>query len=97
LTQAGVVLQLSMCSTHSHAVISMSTIHARLDEETEALCARLRKAQGWSDSEIVRRGIKALAAYATNGGERKFIGEGKYRSGLGDLSTNPKYMEGFGE
>jgi hypothetical protein len=73
------------------------TIHARLDEETEALRAELKKRSGWTDSEIVRQGIKVLAAVTPAGKKRSLRGAGKYRSGVPDLATNKKYMEGFGE
>jgi hypothetical protein len=75
----------------------MASIHARLDEETEELRAQLKKTAGWSDSEIVRRGIKVLASVTPALKKRKFRGVGKYKSGLRDLATNKKYMEGFGE
>lgn len=74
-----------------------SSIHARLDEETEAMCAQLKKLEGWTDSEIVRRGIKLLAAVTPRKGKRRFTGVGKYDSGVPDLSTNKAHMEGFGE
>lgn len=74
-----------------------SSIHARLDDETDSLREELRRSQGWTDSEIVRRGIKVLASITPALKKRKFRGVGKYNSGLGDLSTNKKYMEGFGE
>ena len=32
-------------------------IHARLDDETEALRLALKQSTGWADSEIVRTGI----------------------------------------
>jgi hypothetical protein len=74
-----------------------NSIHARLDEETKALRDNLKRTHGWSDSEIVRRAIRALATATIKKRPRKFIGEGKYSSGKGDLSTNKKYMEGFGK
>ena len=74
-----------------------ASIHARLDDETDALRDQLKRSQGWSDSEIVRRGIKVLASVTPAPKKRRFRGVGKYKSGLGDLSTNKKYMEGFGE
>lgn len=74
-----------------------ASIHARLDDETDALREELKRREGWTDSEIVRRGIQALAQIAPNTKKkRKFRGVGKYRSGVPDLATNPKYLEGFG-
>lgn len=74
-----------------------NSIHARLDEDTEAIRDDLKRTQGWTDSEIVRRGIKLLASVTPQKGRRKFTGEGKYASGIADLSTNKKHMEGFGK
>ncbi len=73
------------------------TIHARLDEATEEMRDRLKQSEGWTDSEIVRRGITLLAAATPAGKKRKFRGVGKYHSGVPDLATNKKYMEGFGQ
>lgn len=75
----------------------MSTsIHARLDQETATLRAELRLQLGLSDSDIVREGIRALAPRLANKPRRKFTGEGKYSSGVPDLATNKKHMQGFG-
>jgi hypothetical protein len=74
-----------------------ASIHARLDDETDAMRQELKRSQGWTDSEIVRRGIQLLASVTPKRGKRKFHGVGKYNSGITDLATNPKYMEGFGE
>lgn len=74
-----------------------NTIQARLDDESAAVREALQRQLGWSDSEIVRQGIRALASLVPNQKRRKLIGAGKYDFGVSDLSTNPKYMEGFGE
>lgn len=75
-----------------------NSIHARLDDETESMREQLKKSNGWTDSEIVRRGIKLLAAITPRkAGKHRFTGVGKYDSGIPDLATNPKHMEGFGE
>ncbi len=74
------------------------SIHARLDAETEALRDEIKSSQGWTDSEIVRRAIKLLASVTPKRSQkRRFRGVGKYDSGIPDLATNPKHMEGFGE
>lgn len=72
-------------------------IHARLDNETNSLRDTLRKQLGWNDSQIVREGIKALSALVRNGRKRKIIGQGRYQSGIGDLASNKKHLEGFGK
>ena len=72
-------------------------VQARLDEETDSLRSQLQQQLGWSNSKIVREGIKAIAHLLPRKGRRKIVGLGKYDTGIPDLSTNKKYMEGFGE
>ena len=74
-----------------------SSIHARLDDDTKVMRDQLKKAEGWSDSEIVRRGIKLLAAVTPSKGKRQFTGAGKYDSGITDLASNKAYLEGLGQ
>jgi hypothetical protein len=75
-----------------------NSIQARLDDETESMRERLKATTGWTDSEIIRRGIKLLAAVTPAKARKgRFTGVGKYDSGIPDLATNPKHMEGFGE
>jgi hypothetical protein len=75
-----------------------SSIHARLDDETSAMRDLLKRSEGWTDSEIVRRGIKLLAAVTPKPSRKhRFTGVGKYDSGIPDLATNPKHLDGFGE
>jgi hypothetical protein len=75
-----------------------NSIHARLDETTAEIRDQLKKSEGWTDSEIVRRGIKLLAAVTPKKTKKnRFRGVGKYHSGISDLATNKKHMEGFGE
>ena len=72
-------------------------VQARLDEETESLRAQLQKQLGWSNSKIVREGIKAISHLLPRKGKRKITGLGKFDAGIPDLSTNKKYLEGLGE
>lgn len=76
----------------------MSTISLKLPPELRFKLERAAKKRGQSKSEVVRA---ALAQFLN--GERpmsalelagNLVGRGE---GPGDLSTNPKYMEGFGE
>jgi len=72
-------------------------VQARLDEETSSVLKQLQKEFGWSQSEAVRRGLLLLASISPKRGRRKFSGVGKYDTGIPDLSTNKKHMEGFGK
>ena len=74
-----------------------NVIQARLDADTDAIRQDLKKRLGWTDARIVREGIKVLASITPKSGKRKLAGIGKYDTGISDLSTNPKHLEGFGE
>ena len=69
---------------------------ARLDDETHADLESLAKRLGVSQSEVLREGIRLMKEKHESKPRRKLIGVGMFSSGLTDLSTNPKYMEGFG-
>jgi len=71
-------------------------VQARLDEETKAALDRLVQRRGWTTSRVVREGIRLVEKRHASAPRRKLIGIGKYDSGLPDLATNKKYMEGFG-
>ncbi len=73
-----------------------ATIQARLDEETQAALDRLVRRDGLKPSEAVRQGIRLLDEHRTPPARPRLIGIGMFSSGIGDLATNKKYMEGFG-
>jgi hypothetical protein len=76
----------------------MSTIvQTRLDDETQSLLDRLVSEAGLTTSEILRKGIKLVAAAELPPRRRGLIGAGMFDSGVSDLSTNKKYMEDFGK
>ena len=70
-------------------------VQARLDEETMAILRDLKRRTNLSESEIVRRGIRTLAAVRADGGVR-VIGVGRFASGHRDLGSNKAHLEGFG-
>ena len=72
------------------------TTQARLDEETAAALDRLSTQLGITRSEVIREGLRIMAKQHPAGKPLKIIGAAKYDSGVGDLSTNKKHMEGFG-
>jgi hypothetical protein len=73
------------------------TVHARLDDQSEAALRRLRRDTGLGDSELLRRGLRALAAVSGSSGARKIIGLGAFASGQPDLGSNKKHLSGFGK
>jgi ppGpp synthetase/RelA/SpoT-type nucleotidyltranferase len=74
-----------------------SVIHARLDDDTDALRNDLQSQLGWSDSQIVREGIKSLSSLVQKAGKRKIVGLGKFKSDVSDLGSNKKYLKSFGK
>ena len=71
-------------------------VQTRLDEGTKAELEKAARQQGKSVSDLVREGIRVVVNRHSAPQRRKWIGVGKYDTGIPDLSTNPKYMEGFG-
>ena len=71
-------------------------IHARLDAATEKLLHEVERRLGWSDSEVVREGIKLLSGLLVRGRPRRVVGQGKFRSGMPDLGSNKGHLKGFG-
>jgi len=72
-----------------------ATVQVRLNGETLAEFESLRR-QGLTTSEVLREGIHLAAQKRRPAKRPKLIGVGMYDSGITDLSTNKKYMEGFG-
>jgi len=73
-----------------------TSVQARLDEETAAALETLERSLGMSSSEIVREGIRLVQKRHAAMPRRKLIGVGEYDSGIPDLATNKKHMEGYG-
>jgi antitoxin component of RelBE/YafQ-DinJ toxin-antitoxin module len=73
-----------------------TTVQARLDEETQAALDRLWRQHGLKPSDAVREGIRLLDKHHALPVRPRMIGIGKYDSGIPDLATNKKHMEGFG-
>jgi hypothetical protein len=74
-----------------------TSVQARLDEESAAALETLERRLGLSQSEIVRASLRLMLQQQAPVKPRKIIGQGKFDSGVTDLATNKKYMEGFGE
>jgi hypothetical protein len=72
-------------------------VHARLDDETEALLRRLGRATGLSESEVLRRGLLALEAVSGRAGKPRIVGLGGFVSGQADLGSNKAHLAGFGK
>jgi hypothetical protein len=82
-----------ICST---IVFMKTSVQARLDPESQAALDGLVRRLGWSPSKVVREGIRLVDKHHAKPARRKLIGVGEFDSGIPDLATNKKYMEGFG-
>ena len=73
-------------------------VHARLDESTRKILLRLKRRYGWSDSEVVRQGIRALDESDSTPQDRarQIVGLAKFRSGKRDLGSNKDHLRNFG-
>jgi hypothetical protein len=73
-----------------------TTVQARLDRRSQAALESLVKHLGWSPSKVVREGVRLLAACYGTPSHRKVAGIGRFASGIPDLGSNKKRLEGFG-
>jgi Arc/MetJ-type ribon-helix-helix transcriptional regulator len=74
----------------------MGIVQARLDEEDQAILDRLMRRTGSSASALIREGLRLVAKQQKAYPKKKIIGLGEFDAGPSDLSTNKKYLEGFG-
>ena len=75
-------------------------IHARLGHPERAMLEALKRSTGCSESELVRRGLKLVAAEERQRQSALALAGksvGRFKNGPRDLSTNRKHLEGFGE
>jgi hypothetical protein len=76
-----------------------NVVHARLDPETQKILMRLKRRYGWSDSEVVRHGIRAVGEAklaVARQRKKRIVGLGKFASGIADLGSNKERLRGFG-
>jgi len=73
-----------------------TTVQARLDPESQDALETLTQQLGMSQSEVVRASLRLMVTQHRIPKRRGIIGAGMFDSGIGDLSTNKKHMEGFG-
>lgn len=79
-------------------MVSMKTVaQLRLDPETRRVLDGLVKRQGWTTSEILRKGIHLVAREAAEVQPIKIVGLGEFDFGPTDIAGNhKKYLEGYG-
>jgi hypothetical protein len=71
-------------------------VHARLDLESAKILEELRRRTGWRESEVVRRGLRALAEATPAARARRIIGLGRFKSGIPNLGSDKRRLRGFG-
>jgi predicted transcriptional regulator len=81
----------------------MTTVSLKLPEELNAKLEALARGRGVTKSSLMRAAIEELVSDKPSNGKRKRLNAyeaGRHIwgsvDGPGDLSTNPKYMEGYG-
>jgi hypothetical protein len=75
-------------------------IHARLSPEERAILEQLKRASGYTESQILRRGLRLVSEeLRARPSALDVAGRsvGKFKTGPKDLATNRKHLEGFGE
>jgi hypothetical protein len=73
-----------------------NTIQARLDPQSKKRLAALVRTFGWTPSRVVREGLRILEKTRLRKKKRAVIGLGKFDSGISDLASNKKHLEGYG-
>ncbi len=72
------------------------TVQARLDAGSRQTLQRLVRRLGKTPSEVVRDGLRLLDSCTTHEGRARIIGLGRFSSGVKDLGSNKRHLEGFG-
>jgi hypothetical protein len=72
-----------------------TVVQARLSPAEQHIIKELSSELGWSPSQIVREGIRLVRA-AHVPGSKRIVGLGRFVSGVRDLASNKKHLEGFG-
>jgi hypothetical protein len=73
-----------------------TVVQARLDEEAQEALAEVIKRNGWSTSKAVREGLRLLVRQQGGDAASRMIGLGMFPSGVPDMGSNKKYLEGLG-
>ncbi len=67
-----------------------------MDQQSQVKLQRLVRRLGWSPSRVVREGLQLLDVYYGKPGTKRFVGIGRFDSGIRDLGSNKKHLEGLG-
>lgn len=72
-------------------------VQARLDAASERELNRLVRDLGWTQSQILREGIRLVSEQRRGKPRRRIVGLGQFASGVDDLGSNKKHLRGFGQ
>lgn len=76
-------------------------VHARINDEERLLLKELKKVTGENESSLVKKGLRLIYQHEvrTKKTALEVAGEavGCLASGIRDLSTNKKHLEGYGK
>lgn len=74
----------------------VTKVQARLDEEAQVALQRVMLRTGWNASKVVREGLRLLLEKHSGSAASRMIGIGMFASGVPDMGSNKKYLEGLG-
>lgn len=73
------------------------TVQARFDDKAQAALKRLTRSHGWTTSQALRECVLLVDEQKNARPRPRLTGIGCFDSGVSDLATNKKHMEGFGK
>ena len=73
-----------------------SNVQARLDRQSQVALEELVRRLGWSPSRVVREGLRLLSTCYGKAPAKRVIGVGRFASGIPDLGSNKRHLQGFG-
>ena len=73
-----------------------AVVQARLDPEARQTLDGLVRRLGWNPSRVVRESLLLMGRYHSAAPRKRVIGVGRFDSGLPDLGSNKRHMQGFG-
>jgi hypothetical protein len=74
-----------------------AVVQARLNPEAQRTLDVLVRRLGWSPSCVVRESLLLMGRYHSSAPLERVIGVGKFDSGLPELGSNSRRVQGFGQ
>jgi len=73
-----------------------AVVQARLDPQARQTLDSLVRRLGWTPSRVVRESLLLMGRHHNAAPRKRVIGVGKFASGLPDLGSNKRRLQGFG-